>query len=74
MLLFQFICFGREINKAFCGFFASSKYQQYKRLFPENGYSRAQLDQNIEDPIGRSRSNLLVRVSLTSFLVVGFCY
>nr|XP_023912460.1 poly(ADP-ribose) glycohydrolase 1-like isoform X2 [Quercus suber] len=49
----------REINKAFCGFFAQSKYQQYKRLFPENGCSRAQLDQNIEDPISRSRSNLL---------------
>ncbi|XP_030941058.1 poly(ADP-ribose) glycohydrolase 1-like isoform X1 [Quercus lobata] len=52
-------CLLREINKAFCGFFAPSKYQQYKRLFPENGCSRAQLDQNIEDPIGRSRSNLL---------------
>ncbi|KAL4631778.1 hypothetical protein ACB092_04G002800 [Castanea dentata] len=52
-------CLLRETNKAFCGFFAQSKYQQYKRLFPENGCSGAQLDQNIEDPIGRSRSNLL---------------
>ncbi|KAM4113533.1 hypothetical protein ACJW30_04G002500 [Castanea mollissima] len=55
----RFSSYTGEINKAFCGFFAPSKYQQYKRLFPENGCSRAQLDQNIEDPIGRSRSNLL---------------
>ncbi|GAV67165.1 PARG_cat domain-containing protein [Cephalotus follicularis] len=47
---FSLKCLLREINKAFCGFFDKSKYNQYERLFHDHGFCGAQLDQEIKDP------------------------
>ncbi|XP_059448050.1 poly(ADP-ribose) glycohydrolase 1-like isoform X2 [Corylus avellana] len=47
-------CLLREINKAFCGFFDQSKYQQYERLFQENVYCEAQLDQKLHETASTS--------------------
>lgn len=44
-------CLLREINKAFCGFFYQSNYQQYERLFQENVRAGAEVDQNVQDPM-----------------------
>ncbi|XP_062170299.1 poly(ADP-ribose) glycohydrolase 1-like isoform X2 [Alnus glutinosa] len=47
-------CLLREINKAFCGFFDQSKYQQYERLFQENVYFEAHLDQKLHETASTS--------------------
>lgn len=52
--------FNRETNKAFCGFFQQSKYQQHKRLFREDGCSGVQLHPDVKDSSDICSDNLLV--------------
>ncbi|CAB4319302.1 unnamed protein product [Prunus armeniaca] len=49
----------RENNKAFCGFFHQSKYQQYKRLFRESGCSGIQPHSDVKDSNDVYSNNLL---------------
>lgn len=53
--------FNREVNKAFCGFFDQSKFNQYESLFLESG-------EDVTDHTDTSRNNLPVK-----FLSFLFC-
>ena len=58
----QLVHFGREINKAFCGFYDQSRSWQHQRLFQDDELCRTQIDQDVKGPVGMSRDSLLVFV------------
>lgn len=63
--------FGRETNKAFCGFLDQSKYSQYKRLFKMNSVQVGLIKDN-EHNGDISRDEILARLfyHLTSIVFI----
>ncbi|XP_052208224.1 poly(ADP-ribose) glycohydrolase 1-like isoform X2 [Diospyros lotus] len=56
-------CLIREINKAFCGFFDQSKFQQYQELFHSDEFCKASpcqdLSQDLKHPVDILRNSIL---------------
>ncbi|RDY14067.1 Poly(ADP-ribose) glycohydrolase 1, partial [Mucuna pruriens] len=60
----------REINKAFCGFLYQCKYQPYKKILQENGFSSAPFDAAATTSMGtceRKFSNNKIRSSQNDY-------